>query len=365
MTDTSQELLQAALDGKNGSLVESCPLPQKKSFQLVVGSDGFDSQASYLIKNHIPASAMGVLYGASGSFKSFLAISLACCIATGREWNGCPVIKGSVVYVVAEGGAGAPRRIKGWENLYNDGKRIANLLTIRHPVFTGDAVQVDKMIQTVKDAEKQTGDKVGLIVLDTLARCFAGADENKTADMNRFIAGCDQIKAATGATILIIHHSGKGDDASARGSSALRAAADFEFRVNRPEDNDMSCILTNTKAKDSEERAARIFRMQHHFLFTDDDGDDVLTLVPELNGEIFEKTENRPTLSKNKQAIWQGIRSRMQNGHSTARSVILDDMKAQGFKTSNFARELDGMISDGFITQSDDGELQVVPISAD
>lgn len=50
---------------------------------------------------------------------------------------------------------------------------------------------------------------VRLIILDTLARCFGGSDENAAKDMGAFIQGCDAIKAATQATVLIIHHSGK------------------------------------------------------------------------------------------------------------------------------------------------------------
>jgi hypothetical protein len=70
-----------------------------------------------------------------------------------------------------------------------------------------------------------------LIVLDTLARCIPGADENSAQDVGRAVAAIDRIRAATGATVLLIHHTGKNGD-SERGSSALRGAADTMLAVS-------------------------------------------------------------------------------------------------------------------------------------
>ncbi|MXE01798.1 AAA family ATPase, partial [Escherichia coli] len=73
----------------------------------------------------IPANSLCSTYGASGSYKSFLACSWACHVATGRYWGGRRVAHGSVMYVVGEGGIGVPRRIKAWE-IVND-ERVKNL----------------------------------------------------------------------------------------------------------------------------------------------------------------------------------------------------------------------------------------------
>ncbi|EFJ1799934.1 AAA family ATPase [Escherichia coli] len=52
----------------------------------------------------IPAVSLCSIYGASGSYKSFLAGSWACHVATGRQWGGRRVAHGAVLYVVGEGG---------------------------------------------------------------------------------------------------------------------------------------------------------------------------------------------------------------------------------------------------------------------
>ncbi|MCW7447560.1 helicase RepA family protein [Escherichia coli] len=54
------------------------------------------------------------MYGASGSYKSFLAGSWACHVSTGRQWRPQVACAGAVLYVVGEGGIGVPRRVKAW-----------------------------------------------------------------------------------------------------------------------------------------------------------------------------------------------------------------------------------------------------------
>ncbi len=46
--------------------------------------------------------------------------------------------------------------------------------------------------------ERETGKPVRMIILDTLARCFGGNDENDARDMGAFIRGCDDLKRRTG-----------------------------------------------------------------------------------------------------------------------------------------------------------------------
>jgi len=87
-----------------------------------------------------------------------------------------------------------------------------------------------------------------LIVLDTLARCFGGGDENSTKDMSAFVLVCDAIRQRFGCTILVVHHAGHGDKSRARGAIALKAALDAEYRLA----NDGGMLLTATKMKDAE-----------------------------------------------------------------------------------------------------------------
>ncbi len=335
---------------------------------LCKGSDGFDTRQDYLIKGYLPSSSVASAYGASGSYKSFLAVSWGCHIATGKPWAGKPVTQGAVIYVVGEGGIGVPRRIRAWEQTLNGVSPIDALYRVDCPIFPASPESVQQVIRAARDVNVAAGMPVRLIILDTLARCFGGSDENAAKDMGAFIQGCDAIKAATQATVQIIHHSGKDQDKGARGSSAFSAALDVEFNVRR-EGEGGALILSCTKMKDAEEPLRRAYDLHAVDLYVDDDGDQITSLV--LNDEGREVRENdaasdpdlagipRPT--ENHFALWQAIRSRTANGENCIRSLVRDDMRAMSFDVNKkFTRWLDKLKKDGLIAF--DGE-RITPLS--
>jgi hypothetical protein len=90
-----------------------------------------------------------------------------------------------------------------------------------------------------------------LIIIDTLARNFGEGNESLAQDMSAFVRGCDDLRSGfPGVTVLVVHHPGKDQRRGARGSVALKGAADAEFALARKEDH---CTLTNEKQKDGEE----------------------------------------------------------------------------------------------------------------
>ncbi|MNI34004.1 hypothetical protein D3C73_879800 [compost metagenome] len=171
---------------------------------------------------------------------------------------------------------GVPRRIRAWADEYNGGHDVPNFYRLDMPVFMADPVQVAELELAARQVKDETGLPVRLIVVDTVARCFGAGDENRAADMGGFIAGCDQIKVRTGATVLMVHHTGKKEDNGARGSSAFRAALDVELLVKREGGDSQAVTLTCTKMKDGEEPARRAYDLMNRVITYDDDGVRVL-----------------------------------------------------------------------------------------
>ncbi|WP_348907744.1 helicase RepA family protein [Escherichia coli] len=299
----------------------------RHSLPLSVGSDGYDQEQDYTLKSYLPANSLSSIYGPSGSYKSFLAVSWACHVAAGMKWAGKSVSAGAVMYVVGEGGIGVPRRIKAWEKKH--GVKLNNLYLVNRPVFPVRREEMQEMIKAARDVKSKTGQPVRLIVIDTLARCFGGNDENDARDMGAFIEGCDVIKRETGATLLVVHHSGKDDTKGARGSSAFRAALDAEFNVRREGDGG-AIILTCTKMKDVEEPKQAAFDLRPIELFTDRDGELISSLVvqdlPREAREPDPELADIKHLTGNHAALWQSIRSRKAKGEPCNVSVIRDDI---------------------------------------
>src|SRR3546814_1418550 len=57
-------------------------------------------------------------------------------------------------------------------------------------------------------------------------------DENSAQDVGAFNAAVASLQEATGACVVVVHHSGKNKAAGARGSSALLGAIDTEIEID-------------------------------------------------------------------------------------------------------------------------------------
>lgn len=205
------------------------------------------AQQRWLIDQIIPVDAFGVIYGPSGAYKSFCAMDMSACIASAMNWHGNDVDEpGHVLYIGAEGASGLHLRKKAWEIRH---QRPLTNLAILGMAVTINSEDHNALIGLCDELVQEIDQPIRLIVIDTLARSFQG-EENSATDMGDFVNACDHIREVTGATILVVHHSGKDAEKGARGSSALRAACDFEFKVTSP--GKKLTRLSCTKAKDSD-----------------------------------------------------------------------------------------------------------------
>ena len=327
---------------------------------LSKGSDGYNKQQCYVMKNHLPDQTLCSIYGPSGSYKSFLAVSWACHIATGVNWAGNKVNQGAVVYIVGEGGIGVSRRVKAWENIYQ--KEAANLWLVNRPVFPVRRSEISTLVELVKYIEDMSHFPVRLIIFDTLARCFGGKDENDARDMGAFIEGCDSLKNRTSATVLVVHHSGKDESKGARGSSSFRAALDVEFNVKR-EAEEQALVLSCTKMKDAEEPKSNAYELQKSELFVDTDGESVSSLAVIDSARrpkyLFPELSEVSNLTLNHKILWGIINNRLENGEKCTKKSIRDDLKSQGIDIKHFTRWLKKLVDDGALV--DNGEEILLP----
>ena len=106
------------------------------------------------------------------------------------------------------------------------------------------------------------------MVIDTLAQAMAGGDENSAVDMGRALTACKRVHKVTGATVVLVHHSGKDAAKGARGWSGLRAAADAKMEVVRKGD---VRHLRVSKQKDGDDSGTYPFKLDVINLGVDDD----------------------------------------------------------------------------------------------
>ena len=190
-----------------------------------------DIQVEYLVEGLLETPSTGLIFGDPSAGKSFLAIDMACAVACGMEWMGNPSRQGIAVYFAGEGRHGVRRRIKAW-TLEHDVHIPQGHLWISESRIEFSAKGLKPVVEELRRAEETIGKRVELCVVDTLARHIPSSmDENSAKDTGSFVNACDWLRDQMGGVVAVVHHSGKLDKRSSRGSSAIRGAMDWEFRV--------------------------------------------------------------------------------------------------------------------------------------
>jgi KaiC/GvpD/RAD55 family RecA-like ATPase len=223
---------------------ESEPISQR--FHLLTVAELLAAPApKWTVHELIPERGIGVIFGATGSGKTFAALDLACAIVRGVDWHGRGVARGSAIYVATEGRLalrlGAYLEHHALPAHALDRLRI---LESRISLLNGDAAE---LIEAIKVAALPD---LRVVIVDTLNRAMPGGNENASEDMGRMVDAAAAISEAAACTCIYVHHSGKDDAKGSRGHSSLKAATDFELSVRR--DGDRRSIEVE-KVRDAED----------------------------------------------------------------------------------------------------------------
>lgn len=309
---------------------------------------------AWLIKGVMEQDSTIMLFGKSGDGKSFIALSMACCIASGVDWYGHPVEQGTVAYIAGEGMNGIKRRLAAW--CQDKGVALGNgLYVARHALVLPE--EVDLLIHYLRNMPT-----LRLVVLDTVQRTIGG-DENNTKDASSYIRALDAIRGALpGVSVMIVHHSGHNADDRARGSVVFKASTELEMRTNRDAENRL--VLSCTKAKESEPFEPMAFQFFTVGLLGWGDADNPVTSA------VLHPLETVPPTPR--QEDW---RKKIRGGNQTTAMTILETMasasdtgwvKLEGWaketlsqtgikKTSRFHNEVSAKLEDKGFIKIDEG----------
>ena len=204
--------------------IKSEPKPPK--FPRVTLSEVFARpRLEYLIQGMFVEQGTGVISADYGGFKSLLALDMGLCVALGKEWMDRATKRGNVVYITPEGAYTIADRVKAWMIRHNVTELPENFEIIELPVQIGDATQCQLLIDELRELNP------AFIILDTVAKCNIGRDENDAAAMGEFTNGMETISRELNAFLLAIHHNNK--NGTARGSVSLPANVDASITLKR------------------------------------------------------------------------------------------------------------------------------------
>lgn len=260
--------------------------------------------AKWLVKGLIIERAFGIIYGEPACGKTFFTLDLVGRLALGQEWRGVSAKRPlNVTYLCAEGVAGFRNRLNAFMQLV-DKTDIPNMTIVTDAPDLLVKEQVSALARLIGPSD--------LVVFDTFAAVMAG-DENSGEDMGRAIRNAQMFGKATGAAVLVVHHTPK-VGGGARGHSSLKGAADVEIEVSRFDNGDRSALVT--KLKDGADGADYGFRLSTTEIGRDEDGDPITSCVVHYADNV-----ERPV---------KRVRKQKAEVQVTRSAEEMDDLKDQG-----------------------------------
>lgn len=234
----------------------------------------YEFQRHYLIKFFIDLATIVLLVGHSAVGKTFVALNLAIHVALNLPWNGKRVRHGAVVYVSLEGPIGMRKRIEAIRQdlkLEETIKIPLGLISGTLDLRTSDD-DVKLLIERIKEFGIAEGMPVVLVIVDTMAKALAGANENEFKEMSEGTKRAGRIRDETGAAVVFVHHFGKDDTKGPRGHSSLKGDWDTLISVKPG-------AIHVDKQKDEDKGRPIPFRLHRIIIGKDEDGEDISSCV--------------------------------------------------------------------------------------
>ena len=345
----SGKLIDSGTDAETADYIASQEILRKRIINSKRGGrfiklDGMKIEPSkWVVKNCIQEGDFVMFYGDTATYKSFMSIALAACVATGKDFYGLPVRrKGAVYYIAAEGLHGLHKRFIAWaqENAPIKGT----------PIYFYDGVvnlleASDALAAALEKAIKEETELPRLIIVDTWARSL-GDDDSDTQAANEGIGRLDGIRKSFGIAILIVHHVGHQNKDRARGASSLRAAVDVEYRMEL--DRDKNILFTNTKSKETELLPTKAFKARSVKLLDDgggyilnEDGEIETSAVLDLIEGYTEPVEG---IGANQEWVLQALKE-TENGNIDIKELCQKFKNETNKRKCQFDQAVDGLLA--------------------
>jgi hypothetical protein len=296
------------LEDKGGQAEQPPPL----HFDYIPYSE-FDSLPApdFLIDGFLVSNAANLIFGASNSYKTMLAVDAACSIATGRDWQDERPIKGGpgrVLYIATEGRNGVCRsRIRGWMEHYDvEADLRQNIEAFRGEIFINEPEHVDHLISDLI----AKGGEYKLIVVDVAAGTIAGSEsDDETA--KAWVRGIQRLIEHLRTTVLVLHHTGWADQTRARGHTHIWGSFDGRLKAEGSAD-DLICTLTVDRIKDGQSAGFFGFRLDQVCFGT---AGLETTLVPVLDDDVKPFNQKAVKIGANQKLLLDALDQALdQNG---------------------------------------------------
>lgn len=247
------------------------PTPPLKFLSYADMVDLLDPE--WLIEGLIMEETSVLMFGKSNSFKSFLAVDIACTVATcfDLEWHGQRITdRWPVLYVATEGALGvAKQRIPGWMDAHNIPESLRDDIALYpQEIALDDDKAVDALIRsaaiwTDKDGSENWSDPTyafKLIVIDIFGASMIGP-ETSDETARAWVRNINRIKREVRCAVLTVAHTGWADETRARMHTHFWGSFDTRLKVVGDKES-LTTVLSVDRHKDADSSGQWGFRME-------------------------------------------------------------------------------------------------------
>ncbi len=303
----------------------------------------------WLVNNIIYSEGFCFIYGAEGTGKSFITLSLAQAVASGTDWLGKVKVPQAtkVMFIDKENPMSMlARRIKGL------GVAGENISWVRCPEglqLTDGKGNITPFAQAL--ADKAEAEEIGLIVIDSFIDLITG-NENVAGDTQVFF---DTIRRLfPQKAILVLHHENKpapgvfrSDAQRTRGSSNINAQTVTQFRLEAVAKSKTDLTLKQTKARDAQKLDKFMIRM-----IVEPDGEETKVTGFEYVGIVDEAEDPKKSAE-----VESMVEEMLADTTTVRRTEIIEMGKSRGMSQRTIIRAIKNMVEVGQITEDKVGRF--------
>ena len=243
----------------------------------------------WIVKKMLPEVGVAIMPGQWGAGKTFMALHLADCVWTEKEFAGRKICrKGGTLFVACEAASDVPVRMRGITEGRAERSPFAWIDSVT-PLLAHGAAEDIIQIARQADTEMRTTFGVPLVLLeiDTMAAAAGFSDENSAAEGAKTMAVLNHVAQTLGILVLAVDHFGKEAGQGTRGTTAKESGADAVLAVLAEKDKKTGDVsdrrLNVRKVRGAREGEVMPFDLRGVCLGQDEDGDDVTTCVVEFD----------------------------------------------------------------------------------